>query len=118
MEDFEKSRVEHVQQMEVRMRHLAEAHDKYKAIAEQWEPKLTVVQDSKQVTFGLEFGGKRTHATIDATYLANADAASATTAIVDALIESLVCEQIRKVVRPQLEAAQHNVKSISGAGKW
>ena len=120
MDDIEKSRVAYVQQLETKMQHLQAEHDKYKAAADKWEPKLTVKTDaeSKKITFGLEFGGKFVHATVADALLGQMDATGATSTIVDALVESLVVAEIRKVVQPEVERAQRGAKAIQGAGKW
>ena len=120
MEDIEKSRAVYVQQLETKLQHLQAEHDKYKTIAERWEPKLTVKTDTetKKVTFGLEFGGKFVHATVGDTWLAGMDATGATSTIVDALVESLVVSELRKVIQPEVERAQRGVQAIQSAGKW
>lgn len=120
MDDIEKNRVAYVSQLEAKLKHLQSEHDKYKTLADKWEPKLTVVTDpqTKKVTFGLEFGGKRVHATVTDQWLAGMDSTSATSTVVDALVESLVVEKIRTIVAPELERVQRGAIAMQGAGKW
>lgn len=120
MDDIEKNRVTYVQQMETKLQHMQTEYEKYKAIAEKWEPKITVKTDTgtQKITFGLQFGGKFVHATVGADWLAGMDSTGATSTIVDALVESLVVAEIRKVVQPDVERIQAGVKAVQGAGKW
>jgi hypothetical protein len=120
MEDFEKNRVTHVQQMEATVKHLRAEHDRYKAIAEKWEPVVTVQTDAntQKTKFGLRFGGKNVHATVSSNFLQEMDSTGATSQIVNALVESLVVEQLTKVIRPEVERAQQGANATLGAGKW
>jgi hypothetical protein len=118
MEDIEKSRATYVQQLENSVQHLKKEHDTYKAIAEKWEPVVNLATSDGKVTFGLKFGGKYVHATVTQEYLAEMDKTSATSAIVDALVESLVVDQLRQVFLPEVERAQAGAKAIQKAGKW
>lgn len=120
MDDIEKSRVTYVQQLEAKMQHLQAEYEKYKAAAEKWEPKVTVSVDpkSQKTTIGLEFGGKHVHATVTHDWLCQMDTTGAVTNIVDVLVESLVVEQLRKVVAPEVERAQKGALAVNGAGKW
>ena len=120
MDDIEKNRVTYVQQLETKMQHMQAEYEKYKAIADKWEPKITVLADPKtqKTTIGLEFGGKHVHATVTHDWLCQMDSTGAVSGIVDALVESLVVEQLRKVVAPEVERAQKGAKATAGAGKW
>lgn len=120
MQDIEKSRVEYVQRLETQLEHMAKELDKYKQIAETWEPKITTVTEpsTQRTTFGLSFGGKLVHATVTQQYLAETDLNSAASTIVDALVESLVVEQLRKKIMPDVERNQQNARATVGAGKW
>lgn len=120
MDDIEKTRVTHVHQMELRLQHLQQEHDRYKAIAEKWEPVITTKTDpaTQKSTFGLRFGGKNVQATVTSQYLCEMDTTTAISAIVDALVESLVVSQLRQVVAPELERVQASAKATVGAGKW
>ena len=120
MQDIEKSRVEYVQRLETQLEHMAKELDRYKQIADTWEPKFTTVTDpnSQKTTFGLSFGGKLVHATVTHQYLAETDLNSASSTIVDALVESLVTEQLRKKIMPDVERNQKNARATSGAGQW
>ncbi len=118
--DYEKNRVEYVAQMEAQVQHLRSEYDKYKALADKWEPRVTVANDtmSGQVAFGLEFGGKRANVKVGTKFLEQMDAAGATTQIMEALIKGLVEDQLRAVLLPEVQKAQKGVQAIAGAGKW
>ncbi len=120
MDDIEKNRATYVQQLETKLQHAQAELDKFKTIAEKWEPKITVATDPKtqKTTFGLQFGGKHVHATVTADWLCQMDSTGATSAVVDALVESLVVAELRKVIAPEVERAQHGAKAVAGAGKW
>lgn len=120
LHDMEKSRAVHVLNLEQTLEHMRAEHDKYKTLAEKWEPVVTTEIDavSGKTKFGLRFGGKNVHATVTTQFLTEMDSPGATAAIVDALVESLVVEQLRLVVRPSVERAQNGAKAVLGAGKW
>ena len=120
MEDMEKNRVTYVQQMEAKLGHLQTEYEKYKAIAERWEPQITVQANTEtnKTTFGLQFGGKFVHATVTHDWLIGMDNTGATSAIVDALVESLVVSEIRKIVAPEVARVQQGAQASEGAGKW
>lgn len=118
--DIEMNRVEYVQQMESQLQHLRGEYERYKAIAEKWEPRATtsVDGDKQLVTVGLEFGGKRSHAQITFTALNHNDQTTVVSAIVDALIESNVAARLREAIEPEVAKLMPNVKMAVGAGKW
>lgn len=120
MEDFEKNRIEYVQQLETQLAHLRGEYTRYKEIAEMWEPRITVKTNPTEqtTTFGLQFGGKMVHATVTNTYLAQTDSTSANSSIVDALVESLVVEKISKLLLPEVQRTQAGARISEGAGKW
>lgn len=120
MNDMEKNRVDYVQRMEATVEHLTKEYQRYKTLAETWEPKITVKMDAKQelVTVGLQFGGKYVHATITFNHLQNSDLTSVVTSVSDALVESLVDAQLRQLISPELEKAMKSAKSVKGAGTW
>lgn len=120
MSDIEKNRAEYVMLIEQRLEHATAELAKYKEIAERWEPTFTVVvsPDGKDTTFGLRFGGKNVHATVPSAHLVNTDLTTATSAIVDVLVESLVIDRFREVIKADVARAQQNAFAVSGAGKW
>lgn len=120
MSDIEKNRAEYVALIEQRLEHATTELAKYKEIAARWEPSFTVAvsTDGKDTTFGLRFGGKNVHATVPSTQLASTDLTTATSAIVDALVESLVIDRFKEVIKADVARAQQNAISVSGAGKW
>lgn len=120
MDDMEKSRATHVLTLELSLEHIRAEYLKYKTLAEKWEPVVTTTVDtaSGNTTFGLRFGGKNVHATITPSYLLQMDTAGATASIVNALVESLVVDQLRTVIQPIVERAQQGAKAISNAGNW
>jgi hypothetical protein len=120
MDDIEKSRTEYVVRLEQTLQHAQAELARYKAIAEKWEPKLhaEISPADQQARFTLEFGGKRTTATITFPAMAQTDPTTATSAIVDALIESNVAARLRDVVMPEVQRIQPSLKAMAGAGKW
>lgn len=120
MNDIEKSRVAYVQQLETKLAHLQNEYEKHKAIADKWEPRVTVKTDTEtgKVTFGLQFGGKYVHATVSQNYLAQMDTTTATSEICDALVESLVVSELRKIFAPEIERMSRGAFSVTNAGKW
>lgn len=120
MDDMEKGRVTYVANMEQQLQHMKSEHDKYKAIARKWEPIVTTEIDagSGRTKFGLQFGGKNVQAEVSSQFLVEMDTVGATTQIVDVLIESLVKDQLSKVLAPIVERAQNGARAVSGAGKW
>jgi uncharacterized protein (DUF111 family) len=120
MDDLDKTRVAYVATMENQLNHMRSEYEKYKSLAEKWEPVITSNTDtaSGKITFGLRFGGKNVHATVTNEFLVQMDTTGATSAIVDSLVESLVIDQLAKVLRPEVERAQKGAKSISNVGKW
>ena len=119
-DDIEKNRVEYVHRMEQTVEHLKREHDRYKAIAEKWEPVITTEVDAKTqvVKIGLKFGGKHVHCTLTYGAMQQNTAEDAITSVTDALVESLVVEQIRKAVAPELTKIVAGAKAVAGAGKW
>lgn len=120
MEDNEKNRIEYVNRIEQQLIHLQSEHNRYKAIAEKWEPKFTVQNDldNKKVLFGLQYAGKYVHATLSHQYLTEVDLTSGVSTVLEALINSLVTEQLKAVMTPEFDKVQKSVKAIQGAGKW
>jgi hypothetical protein len=120
MDDIEKFRSEYVIRLETNLTHAQQELARYKAIAEKWEPKLhaEISVIDQQCRFTLEFGGKRTTATITFPAMERTDVTTATSAIVDALIESNVAARLREVVQPEVERIQPSLKTVAGAGKW
>lgn len=118
--DIEKTRVDYVQTMEIQVRHLQTELDKYKAIAEKWEPRFTAQSDAatQMLAIGLEFGGKRANVKVSENFLHQMDATGATSELLHALINGLVKDQLHAVLKPIVERAQKNVNSVGGAGQW
>lgn len=118
MEDHEKNRTEYVHMLEKQIAHLTAEHDKYKAIAEQWQPKFHAVQETDVTTFNLSLGGRMVHCKVTPQYLQEVDLTSGTSTVLQALAESLVFDQFRKVITPEFDRVQRNAKATMGAGKW
>lgn len=120
MEDIEKNRVEYVARLEATVEHLRAEYERYKAIAEKWEPKVTSVMDPKTQTvkIGLMLGGKGSQAQISFTSLAETDATTAVSAIVDVLVESNVAARLREAVAPEVDKLLPSVKATLAAGNW
>lgn len=120
MDDIEKNRAEYVLRLETTLQHANAELRKYREIAEKWEPVLNAeIGTADQVArFTLSFGGKRATATIPFQTLANTDVTTATSAIVDVLVESLAVARLREIVEPEVARLQPSLKAIGGAGKW
>lgn len=118
--DIEKNRAEYVQRIETQFAHIKGEYEKYKAIADKWEPRVTVSTDVEtgKVSFGLKFGGKHVHATVTQQWLSQMDETSAVSSIVDALVESLVVAELRQVFVPEVKRLQAAAKTIQTAGNW
>jgi hypothetical protein len=120
MDDFDKTRVAYVASMESKLEHMRSECDRYKSIAEKWEPVITTQTDTAtgNTKFGLRFGGKNVHATVSNDFLVQMDITGATSNITDALVESLVVEQISKIIRVEVERVHNSAVAASKAGKW
>lgn len=120
MDDIEKNRAEYVLRLETNLQHAQSELAKYRDLAEKWEPKLhaEISTVDKQARFTLSFGGKRSTAVVDIGTLAQTDVTTATSAIVDVLIQSNAAARLREVVLPEVERLQPSLKAIEGAGKW
>jgi hypothetical protein len=119
-DDIEKNRAIYVQQLETKMAHLQSEYDRFKTLAEKWEPRITVKTEpeTRKTTFGLQYGGKHVHATVTDLWLAQNDQTTATSSIVDALVESLVSSILRDVIEPEVARAKRGAEAIQTAGKW
>lgn len=120
MNDIEKNRVDYVQRMEATVEHLTREYNRYKQLAETWEPRVTIKMDDKRqiITVGLQFGGKYVHADMTFAALQNTDLTTAVTAVTEALIESLVVAQLRQIISPELDKAMKSAKVAKAAGTW
>ena len=118
--DIEKSRTEYVVRLEALMKHMQAELATYKAIAEKWQPICHAELDPKtQVArFTLSFGGKRSTAEITFASMGQSDPTTATSAIVDVLIESNVAARLREAVQPEVDKVLPNLKKVAGVGKW
>lgn len=113
MQDIEKSRAEYVTHLEQQVKHLQDQVAELKPLAETWTPVLNGhISESGSARFTLQFGGKRVTGEISASGLTQMSITDATTSVVDTLIESLVAERLREVVRPEVERIQRGLSSI------
>lgn len=118
MDDFEKNRVEYVNRLEVQLQHLQRQLAEAVPNAEKWTPIVATELTGTEARVTLGFGGKRVTATFPSSALLNGDPTGITSSVVDTLCESLIVEQLRTVVRPEIEKLVRNASSISGAGTW
>lgn len=118
MDDNEKNRSEYVTRLEANLQHAQAELAKYKTIAEKWEPKCHAEVGTTDVRFTLSFGGKRSTASITLASMSRTDVTTATSAIVDTLIESNIAARLREAVQPEVERVQPSLLAIAGAGKW
>lgn len=118
MDDMEKNRSENVASLETRLQHALTEAAKYKLIADKWEPKCHAEVGKDEVRVTLAFGGKRSTASITFDSLAKTDVVTATSAIVDVLLESNVTARLREAVQPEIERIQPSLKAVGKAGKW
>ena len=118
MDDMEKNRSEHVARMEQLLEHAQAEAKKYKEIAEKWQPVCHAEVGVEDVRFTLSFGGKRSTASITFDSMARTDVVTATSAIVDVLIESNAAARLREAVQPEVQRVQGSLKAVGKAGKW
>jgi Lon protease-like protein len=120
MDDNEKNRAEYVARLEAQFQHAQSELAKYREIAEKWQPVLhaEISTTDKQVRFTLSFGGKRSTATVQLNVLQQTDVTTATSAIVDALVQSNVADRLREMVLPEVQRIQPSLKAIGNAGQW
>lgn len=118
MDDMEKNRSENVASLETRLQHALSEVARYKAIADKWEPVCHAEVGTDEVRVTLSFGGKRSTASITFDSLARTDVVTATSAIVDVLVDSNVAARLREAVQPEIERIQPSLKAVGLAGKW
>lgn len=116
--DNEKNRVEYVNRIEQQLIHLQAEHNRYKALAEKWEPKFTVKNEEGKVVFGFQLGGKYVHANLSHEYLREVDLTSGVSTLLEAFNNTLVSEQLRTVITPEFDRVQKSIQKIEDAGKW
>lgn len=118
MSDFDTQRIGEVAALEQSIHALQQQVKDLKADADKWTPRVgsSMADGSARVT--LHFGGKAMAATVNSTYLAQTDATTATTAIVETLCQSLVIDRLKEVVRPEVEKLIAGINAASKAGKW
>lgn len=117
MDDIEKTRAEYVQRLETTLQHLRVEHDKYKALAEKWEPRFTI-ELGETAKIGLEFGGKRAHVQVELQALSRSDTSGVAASVSESLTEALVTTTLAKLLQPSLEVAKRSATVALGAGKW
>lgn len=120
MQDIEKNRAEYVNRLETLLEHAQQELAKFKAIAQKWEPQCQaeISTSTQSVNVTLNFGGKRSTASMKQADLSRVDLVTATSAIVDALIESNVAARLREAVEPEIQRILPNLIAIGNAGKW
>ncbi len=120
MDDIEKSRVMYVQQLETKLSHLQAEYQRLKDIAEKFEPQITAITNpgDGKTSFGLRFGGRLTHVSVDDAWLLGMDETTAVSEITRALTDSIVYDEIKKAVQPELVKMRRAAAARSGAGKW
>ena len=120
MEDIEKSRTEYVHSLEVKIKHLQAEHNRYKAIADKWQPVLTVIavpQEEKTV-FGLAFGGKKMQASTSIQFLQEMDTTSIVSTLAETFFENLIKEHLKTIILPEVERVKAGAEAMKGIGKW
>lgn len=117
-DDMEKNRSENVASLETRLQHALSEAKKYKELADKWAPVCHAEVGTEDVRFTLSFGGKRSTASITFDSMARTDVVTATSAIVDVLIESNAAARLREAVQPEVERVQASLKAVGKAGKW
>lgn len=119
MDDIEKSRVEYVARLEQQVQELQRQLSEAKPLAEKWTPVVAgEITHGGDVRVTLAFGGKRTTATISKASFLNNTTHDIANSIANTLAESMLVEQITKVVLPEVERLMHGARVAAGAGKW
>jgi hypothetical protein len=119
-EDFEKNRIEYVMLIENQLRHAKHELAIAKAAVTAWEPKfsteMNIGSDSTKVS--LTFGGKVAAFSVNDAWLNATSATDACVDVVDKLVEAIVAEKLRELLRPQLEHVKANIQVRAASGKW
>jgi len=118
MDDFEKNRTEYVARLEEQVQHLQRQLGEHKPLADKWTPVATGEMFTEGARVTLQFGGKRINATITNDTLDHADLTSLTTSVIDTLCRSLVVDQLRVIVEPQVDRMLQSRRAVKGAGQW
>ena len=120
MSDFDTRRVGEIVVLEEKIMALQEQLTAAKKVADEWKPEISSITSSGEMRsrITLKFGGKVSAATMTVDWLAQQDTTSATTAAVEALIDSVVKDRLRTLIEPEIDKLIKNAKSLQTVGKW
>lgn len=120
MDDIEKNRVEYVAHLENQVKHLQRQLAVAKPLAEKWTPIVSgesTLQDDK-VRFTVAFGGKRMTVALSKVSVNQNTVGDVTHTIATTIAEQLLQEQVKEIIRPEVERVKRGVDVASGAAKW
>jgi hypothetical protein len=118
MSDFDTRRVGEIATLEMKLKHALTQSEEYKATAERWEPKFTTEATTDSVKFGVSFGGKRAPATYPLKGFVGAEATSATTEVLTTLFNSMMIDQLRPLLAPEVQRMIDAANANQRVGKW
>lgn len=120
MSDFDTRRVGEIAMLEDRIRTLQDQLRDSKKASDKWEPRVSsessLDQTGGRVT--VAFGGKTLAVTIPITNLQNGDVTTNTTSVLEVLAKTLLSDQLRPIITPEVERLVKNAQSLSAVGKW
>lgn len=118
MSDFDTRRIGEVAALQEQVELLTKQVAGYRMIAERWQPKFGTAIDGTNVKISLSFGGKVATASIPTEALARVDATSATTTVLQSLIDQIVLDQLRPLAQPEVQKLIEQAAVLLKAGKW
>jgi hypothetical protein len=119
-EDFEKNRVEYVMLLEQQLKHARAELEVAKSTAAMWEPKASAEMHLNEATVKvtLSYGGKVASINLADSEVAAASESDVVLFATDKLIEAVVSEKIRELLRPHISTVKKNVGVRHASGKW
>jgi hypothetical protein len=118
LDDNERHRMEHVRRVEHLLTNTQREVEKYRPLAEKWEPVMESVTTPSAALFTLAFGGKRITVSVDQAVMTSHSAGDVTTHVIDTLLKELVGDVLRPIVLGEVERQHANAEITAKAGKW
>lgn len=120
MNDFEKTRIDHVHLIERQMAALQAEVADLKPLATKWAPTAgsEMAIGGKEARVTLHFGGKSASAAINSEMLVRLSETDLTTAVIETLSKTLIEEQFRDIISAEVRRLQLTARTLDKAGKW